>query len=736
MAESDNLDTSNQYIKYKIIATEESYSIPNNTSTVRVKVQVWRTNTGYTTNGTGTCYVTCNGENKSAGITSSQKFTHNSNTEVFNQTFIVPHNADGTKTVSITSSISHERFSSNAQGFDFSLTPIPRASTVSSISGNTIGSNITVNINRASNNFTHRVVLTFGNKLSTVSSATTSASFTPAMNWCEEVPNSTSGTATITLTTYNGNTQIGTSTKTFTLYVPDSAKPSIPTLDYTSEPLQVYQDMNSNFVQGKSKLKGTINALGYYQSSIIGYKAVVNGATYTTQTFTTGFLSTSGTNSCVITVTDSRGRTNTATINFTVLAYTPPKINSFTAERNATTPTQVNYSVNASISSLSNNNTKGFTLKYKKQSASSYTTVPLSDSSYTLSTSGNIPSIDDNSTYNFIIEATDYFGTTTSQIDLGTAFQLMNFAPSGNGMAIGGVYDPDIGGLLQLDGVTKVTGAIERNFASSFTTINKTNVLKVAGSTDGFKLDYEAPSSDYGITYLSTIDDANAKLSLGNEVGGTYKEAISIVNGTATVNGNATNVTQKKSANSISHTNYGTNNGYVPDMSFIAFWNGAYNGNNASNLKYCYKGLIRQNNTAYLNYGRKTYTSGTAWSNFDLSQGQNGATTGSGIIVDGNQIKINSTAINRVLVTASIEGFKNASGGSDTGFCVLISYNSVRRNIFYTSVSDTYWHNGGCISIPFTVANGTTIKLQGWAGASNSSVEVLNGDLFVQDITQ
>lgn len=44
---------------------------------------------------------------------------------------------------------------------------------------------------------------------------------------------------------------------------------------------------------------------------------------------------------------------------------------------------------------------------------------------------------------------------------------------------------------------------------------------------------------------------------------------------------------------------YGTDNNFVPDKSALAFWNGAYNANNQSNLKYCYQGeIIGSNNIA------------------------------------------------------------------------------------------------------------------------------------------
>ena len=54
----------------------------------------------------------------------------------------------------------------------------------------------------------------------------------------------------------------------------------------------------------------------------------------------------------------------------------------------------------------------------------------------------------------------------------------------------------------------------------------------------------------------------------------------------------ATNIDQKVSASAATNTAYPTNSSYVPDMSFLTFWNGARNSNNQSSLKYCYQGEI------------------------------------------------------------------------------------------------------------------------------------------------
>jgi hypothetical protein len=108
---------------------------------------------------------------------------------------------------------------------------------------------------------------------------------------------------------------------------------------------------------------------------------------------------------------------------------------------------------------------------------------------------------------------------TSGVVDLGTVITAHQ--------DISGKYDKSGGAI---------TGAITRSLASSGT-IATTNLFSVSGSTDGFKVDYAAATADKGVTTLYTTDDADAKISIGNTVSSTYKEAISIANGSATING-------------------------------------------------------------------------------------------------------------------------------------------------------------------------------------------------------
>ena len=128
-----NYGTTNQYINYSVNSQEIQVDNDNNRSLVRVWVDVWRTNTGYTTSGSGTVTVSCNGSNQSASITSSQKITSTA-IRLGTWDFWVGHNDDGSKTVWISGIIQHSRFSSNWNGYNHALTNIPRQAKITSCS--------------------------------------------------------------------------------------------------------------------------------------------------------------------------------------------------------------------------------------------------------------------------------------------------------------------------------------------------------------------------------------------------------------------------------------------------------------------------------------------------------------------------------------------------------------------------------------------------------------------------
>lgn len=481
-ATSSAMSTDNNYIKYKISVTPGTQSVTGNYTPVTVKVYVYRTNSGYTTYGKGTCYCKINGTTYSASITSSQKFTYNSNTVVFTKTLNIPHNADGTKTLVCSAWIDHSQFTSKEQSYSEVLTTIPRASSISSISGNTIGSQVTVNISRHSSSFTHKVFYTFGDSKNVVvgTGVGTSVSFTPSMNDCSYLPNETSGTATIKVETYSGSTLIGTASKTFTLNVPSSVKPSISNVAISEGNAEVVPSDWGVYVKNKSKLKFVISASGSYDSTISSIKTTINGSTYIGSEITTNLINTSGTLTATIVVTDSRNRTISTTKTISIVDYDVPYITNLSAFRcdkdgNALeNGTYAKVSLSGGIYSLSGKNTPTYAIKYKTTSETEYQTYTFDVTDSTIDGYVILENIQTNSSYNIMAVITDYFNpdgiSENMNPPLMSGFRTINHLPGGHGIAFGKMAEEE--DTLDVAFATKLTGGLKPVFLAANTDLN------------------------------------------------------------------------------------------------------------------------------------------------------------------------------------------------------------------------------------------------------------------------
>ena len=449
MATSGAMSTTNDKIKYKITITQNSQSIANNTSNVTVSVRVYRTNTGYTTFGTGTVYVTINGTQYTEAITTSDKIT-SSGVVVFSKTLNITHNADGTKTLATSARITHDQFSSSNQSYSQTLTTVPRATTPTlSASSVNMGADITISMPRASSSFVHTVTYKFGNATGTIGTGLgTSKVWEVPLSLASQIPNATSGTVTITVKTYNGSTLIGTKTVSFTAKLPASVVPTIGSVA-VADTNTAYATQFGSLVQGKSKAKFTITASGAYGSTITAYKTVIEGKTYTGATPTTSVLTGSGNVTATITVTDSRGRTATTTKTFNRLAYSTPTITAFDIVRTDAKGVENYEGTNAkitaafSIAPVGNKNTNTYKIEYKKQSESTWKAIE-SGTGYSYNKSIITGALfDTNSAYDVRLTVTDYFGSLTNTISLSTAFTLMDFNASGRGIAFGKVSEQE-----------------------------------------------------------------------------------------------------------------------------------------------------------------------------------------------------------------------------------------------------------------------------------------------------
>ncbi len=439
-------------IKMEWSATQ---SISGNYSDVTVKVYIVRGAYGYNTNSTADAQSLWINGTKHTG-TSSIGGANNTTSLIMQKTQRVNHNADGTKSFKmqfqkyfgltwVSTWIGTQTFPE----VSYTLNTIPRASSISSISGGALGSPVTVNINRASDNFTHTVYYkrTDGQSFSVATGAGKSATFTPALSDANFLPKATSGTATIIVDTYSGTTKIGSTSKTFTVTVPSSVVPTIDTKK-VEETVAGLAAQFGAYVQNKSKIKATMTASGAYSSTISSYKITANAETFNAATGTTGFLKTSGTNRVNFEVTDSRGRKATSYIDISVTAYENPKILSVSAIRvneDGTTNDEGTYakiSFNASVAPVGNKNTKAFIVKYKQSGTPTWTEVDVTGTTYNMNTYTVIADFNIDYTYDIQLYVADWFTSITfSPTPLPSEFTLINYHPSGKALAFGEVSD-------------------------------------------------------------------------------------------------------------------------------------------------------------------------------------------------------------------------------------------------------------------------------------------------------
>lgn len=246
----------------------------------------------------------------------------------------VPHNADGSKVVYVSASFTNNISpSSGSAGGNVTLTDIPRASTFGTITGNTIGSDMTVEIVRNSASFTHQMWYKVGNSkwYDLGTGIGTSKTFTIDMETLWQTINATSVNAQLCIRTFSGTTQIGNDVyKDVVVYVPESI---VPTVSYEVTEEEGYMARFGSHIQGKSKLAIAIQTSGNYGSTIKSCTTSFDGKTYTETSFTTDALVNSGELDLIITVTDSRGRTTTVSEKIRVMAYNPPRITSLLIKR-------------------------------------------------------------------------------------------------------------------------------------------------------------------------------------------------------------------------------------------------------------------------------------------------------------------------------------------------------------------------------------------------------------------
>ena len=436
MATSNTFNTSNQYIKYRIIVTENSYSVANNTSNVTVKVQAWRTNQGYETYGTGTCYVNIDGTNYSQSISSSQKITYNSYTQLFSKSLTINHNTDGSKALYVSSYISHSRFDSTSQGFTVNLTNIPRSATITNAPNFTDVQNPTITYSNTAGSSVSSlqacISLTGSNPdIAYRNIPITGTSYTFNLTTAERnvlrQATTTSNTRTVYFyikTVINGSTFYTNKAVTLTIV---NANPTfnVAYLD-TNLTTSAITDNVQQIIQNNSTLQINItNATALKYATLTSASITVNGVTTTqslsgsSSTFNVGTLNVANNLTVPVTVTDSRGNKTTTNLTIQVLPWSLPSA-IITMARESNFYTSTNLTVNANYSSLDSKNT--ITIQYQIKKTTDATYGALTTISDNVETTFNA---DNHYSWNVRVILTDKIGSTTYNLFLYKGIPLM-----------------------------------------------------------------------------------------------------------------------------------------------------------------------------------------------------------------------------------------------------------------------------------------------------------------------
>lgn len=275
----------------------------------------------------------------------------------------VPHNSDGTKTMSVWASFDPNNgvHGNITISTNYTLDNIPRSTQISSLEGNrNLGSLHTVIFNRKVNSFTHQVwYRVFGSDwIDLGKNHTTSVSFTPSLDLARYLPKSSSGVMDICIRTYNGTTQIGSDfySNGWKFNIPDTVRPTFSEVSLVETNSAVRHILTgNNFLQIMSNIQVNFNnASGAYGSTIQAFHAELVGKNQAINENggKLGMMNFNGNATVRAWVTDTRGKqSNVQDVQINVIEYYGPSIN-FSVQRTRQNPAIIQALRNAKVAPI------------------------------------------------------------------------------------------------------------------------------------------------------------------------------------------------------------------------------------------------------------------------------------------------------------------------------------------------------------------------------------------------
>lgn len=542
-------DVYNGYVNYyrlHMYSWIVSQDIAANTSLVRSQVFIESLNTWFSY--TSTLNQSINGvavlDNYTASLTTSPY----SSLLVMDNAVVVPHNADGTKTIAVGATFYNPITSTLSISSSFTLDTIPRTSTPSwtgNFVANAAGNYGTViNTNRASSSFTHDITYGFGGASGTIGTGVgASVTWTPPTSLLAQIPNSTSGTGTITTVTKSGSTTIGSVTQNFTLVADADIVPSISGITWTDTNATVVANIGA-YVQNVSTVKGVISSAGVQGSSITSERITIGGTTVDENVPV--LITSSGTITSYGIATDSRGRSTQYNSNISALAYTVPTINSWQVRRanssgavDEVAGTYLRMDLNAVVSSLivSSTQKNAMTIQVRTRPTggawtSRNTITPgLTYNTNVLITGGGVYNL--TNSYEVEITVSDKTGATSAKVVATIATATVTLDLNGSNVGIGkyhtqgkldvngDIYGSNINGATITGSTLTSTGAVNGTSASITGTVSSWSNSVAGGSN--FNVDENGATIVYQpTTTIANTGQVNTLQVQGNNGGDAF----------------------------------------------------------------------------------------------------------------------------------------------------------------------------------------------------------------------